>query len=41
VILFDWYIIKKQEGYQFNQIQPLHEILKEDYEDFRTKQLED
>lgn len=33
-ILFDWYVKKKQEGYEFNQIEPLHKILKEDYEDF-------
>jgi len=33
-ILFDWYVKKKQEGYEFNQIEPLHKILKEDYEDY-------
>lgn len=33
-ILFDWYVKKKQEGYEFNQIEPLHKILKEDYENF-------
>lgn len=33
-ILFDWYVQKKKEGYEFNQIEPLHKILKEDYEDY-------
>lgn len=36
-ILFDWYVKKKQEGYEFNHIEPLHKILKEDYEDFRKQ----
>lgn len=39
-IRFDWYVNKKKEGYEFNQIEPLHKILKEDYEDFCTRQLE-
>lgn len=38
-ILFDWYVKKKQEGYEFNQIEPLHKILKEDYENFYNQQM--
>lgn len=39
-ILFDWYIQKKKEGYEFNQIEPLHKILKEDYEDYFSQRME-
>lgn|SRR5699024_374236 len=38
-ILFDWYVSKKKEGYEFNQFTPLYKTLKEDYEDFCAKQL--
>ncbi|GMA46878.1 hypothetical protein [Tetragenococcus muriaticus] len=38
-ILFDWYIQKKKEGYEFNQIEPLHKILKEDYEDYFNQRM--
>ncbi len=40
-ILFDWYVQKKKEGYEFNQIEPLHKILKEDYEDYYNQRIED
>ncbi|GAA3014856.1 hypothetical protein [Tetragenococcus solitarius] len=40
-ILFDWYVKKKQEGYEFNQIEPLHKILKEDYEDFYDERMKE
>lgn len=39
-ILFDWYIQKKKEGYEFNQIEPLHKILKENYEDYFNQRME-
>lgn len=39
-LLFEWYVNKKQEGYEFNQIGPLHQIFMEDYEDFRAEQAE-
>ncbi|MCO8298111.1 hypothetical protein [Tetragenococcus halophilus] len=39
-ILFDWYVQKKKEGYEFNQIEPLHKILKEDYEDYYNQRIE-
>lgn len=32
--LFDWYVVKKQQGFTFGELEPLHKILKEDYEDF-------
>lgn len=38
-ILFDWYVQKKKEGYDFNHIEPLHKILKEDYEDYYNKRV--
>ena len=38
-LLFAWYVNKKKEGYEFNQIaEPLHKVLKEDYEDFCAEQ---
>ena len=37
--LFNWYVSKKKEGYEFNQFPPLYKILKEDYEDFCANQL--
>lgn len=40
-ILFDWYIQKKKEGYEFNQIKPLHKILKEDYEDYYNQRIKE
>lgn len=39
-LLFDWFIKKKQEGYEFNQVGPLYQIFKEDYEDFCAEQAE-
>lgn len=39
-LLFDWFVNKKQEGYEFNQVGPLHQIFMEDYEDFRAEQAE-
>ncbi|MDN6640399.1 MAG: hypothetical protein L0L10_06420 [Tetragenococcus sp.] len=38
-ILFDWYVQKKKEGYDFNHIEPLHKILKEDYEDYYNQRV--
>lgn len=38
-ILFDWYIQKKKEDYEFNQIEPLHKILKEDYESYFNQRM--
>lgn len=40
-ILFDWYVQKKKEGYVFNHIEPLHKILKEDYEEFYNQRIKD
>lgn len=40
-ILFDWYVQKKKEGYEFNHIEPLHKILKEDYEDYYNQRMEE
>ncbi len=31
---FIWYVKKKQQGFYFGGLEPLHKISKEDYEDF-------
>lgn len=32
--LFEWYVNKKKEGFEFGALEPLHKIMKEDYEEF-------